>query len=138
MSNSDKTFAACARLTAAFAVLVDHHRYEELGELFTEDCRFERPGATLSSRAELVAFMSQRDRAQLTRHLCQPPLIVETGPDEATGVTYLAFLQGEAQEGGVGKLTGVTAMAEYHDLFRKTPGGWRIAERRVVPMMMAS
>ena len=133
----DRIFSACAQLTAAFAVLVDHHRYEELGELFTEDCRFERPGALLTGRAELVAFMDQRDRAQLTRHVCAPPLILTKSNDSTRGITYLTFYQGETKEVGPGKLVGAVAFAEYHDLFRKTHDGWRIAERRVVPIMMA-
>ncbi|WP_336965210.1 nuclear transport factor 2 family protein [Sphingobium aquiterrae] len=137
MMCSDEVYAACARLTAAFAILVDAHRNDELGELFTQDCSFERPGVSLGSRAELVTFMSARPRDQLTRHCCTPPLIEQTGEDEAKGVTYLTFYQGEVREEGPGKLLGVTAFAEYHDLFRKTADGWRIAARRVVPIMMA-
>lgn len=137
MNRSDETYAACARLTAAFAVLVDHHRYEELGELFTEDCAFERPGVSLASRADLVAFMNQRPRDQLTRHACTPPLVEDIGDGEASGICYLAFYQGERQEDGSAKLGGVAALAEYHDVFRRTAQGWRIAKRRVVPVMMA-
>lgn len=137
MNYMDEVYVGCARLTAAFAVLVDAHRNEELGDLFTEDCCFERPGVSLGSRAELVAFMSARPRDQLTRHCCMPPLIEESGEGEARGVTYLAFYQGEPREGAPGQLNGVTAFAEYHDVFRRTENGWRIAKRRVAPIMMA-
>jgi hypothetical protein len=138
MTCSDDVYVACSRLTAAFAVLVDAHRNEELGELFTEHCSFERPGVSLASRADVVTFMSARPRDALVRHCCLPPLIEQTGEGEAKGVTYLTFYQGEPQEVGPGKLGGVAAVAEYHDIFRKTPDGWRIAARRVVPIMMAT
>ena len=136
MNCSDDVYAACARLTAAFAVLVDQHRNEELGDLFTEDCSFDRPGVSLGSRAELVAFMSSRPRDQLVRHCCMPPLVEQIADDEAHGTTYLTFYQGEPRDEGPGALRGVTAMAEYRDVFRKTSAGWRIARRQVVPIMM--
>lgn len=138
MKCSDEVYSACSRLTAAFAILVDAHRNDELGELFTQDCSFDRPGVSLGSRAELVAFMAARPREQLTRHCCTPPLIEQTGEHEAKGVTYLTFYQGEMNKEGLGKLQGVVAFAEYHDVFRKTSDGWRISARRVVPIMMAS
>lgn len=137
MRCSDETYAACARLTAAFTILVDHHRYDEMGELFTEDCAFERPGVSLTSRTDLVAFMNQRSRDQMTRHACTPPLVEEIAEGEARSICYLVFYQGERREDGSAKLGGVAALAEYHDVILRTARGWRIAKRQVVPIMMA-
>lgn len=127
---------ACAKLTSAFAFLVDHKRYQELCELFTPDCIFSRPGALLNGRAELLSFMEARPAAGISRHVCSLPFMESVTADQATGVTYLSFYEGQSSETGPARLNGITAIAEYHDEFRRTVEGWRIARRNVVPIMI--
>lgn len=131
-----ETLQACAQLTASFAVLVDHQRYDELAALFTEDCAFERPGVNLHGREELRAFMAARPIDAISRHVCTMPLVEQIGPDAARGITYLVFYEGESAPSGPASLKGATAFAEYHDEFRRTAEGWRIARRQVRPVMI--
>jgi hypothetical protein len=126
------TYQACARLTAAFAVYVDQHRYDDLISLFTEDCVFDRPGALLNGRGELRAFMERRPGGTVTRHTCAPPVLDQVTAQSANGVTYLTFFEGEPSGEGPATLKQI-AIAEYHDQFKRTSEGWRIARRRVVP-----
>ena len=127
---------ACAELVSAFAFLVDHQRYRELSELFTNDCVFSRPGVSLNGRQELLSFMQSRSATAVSRHFCSTPFMERVSTDEAAAVTYLSFYEGEPAETGVARVNGITAFAEYHDEFRRTPDGWRISHRKVVPVMM--
>jgi 3-phenylpropionate/cinnamic acid dioxygenase small subunit len=127
---------ACADLVGAFAFLVDHRRYDELCELFTSDCVFSRPGVLLNGRQELLSFMRTRPATAASRHFCSAPFMESVSSEEAVAVSYLAFYEGEAAESGPARVNGITAFAEYHDEFKRTRDGWRISQRKVVPVMM--
>jgi SnoaL-like domain len=127
---------ACAELVGAFAFLVDHQRYDELCELFTRDCVFSRPGVLLNGRQELLSFMQARPATAVSRHFCSAPFMERVSADEAVAVSYLAFYEGEPAEAGPARVNEITAFAEYHDEFKRTPNGWRISQRKVVPIMM--
>lgn len=133
-----ETQVCCSGLTSAFAQLVDTGRYEELVELFTEDCEFDRPGAQLRGRAQLLGFMQGRPTDTASRHVCAGTVIESVTETTARGTTLLCYYHGEPGSEGPGKLMGLTAIAEYRDDFVRTASGWRIARRRVVPMLSTS
>jgi hypothetical protein len=134
---STEAIIECARLTASFAYLVDHHRYEEMAVLFTEDCTFTRPGASIAGRGALQTFMEARPTDSVSRHICTAPFFETIEADAATAVTYLVFCEGEAlNDASLASLGSITTLAEYHDIFKRTASGWKIAARDVRPVML--
>jgi SnoaL-like domain len=85
----------------------------------------------------VLSFMRARPRNTVARHICSPLVMEEVGPDTARGASYLTFYEGEPLDGSPARLRGPTAVAEYHDEFRRTPQGWRISRRQVVPIMLS-
>jgi SnoaL-like domain len=128
--------SACTRLTRLFAFYVDRERYLELVELFTKDCTFERPGASVRGRPALLELMQKRPRTPITKHVCGTPLFFEMTAHDAAAVTEMTFYQGEPIEGSPPQYEAPAAIIEYHDRFRKTEDGWRIATRNVVVVMV--
>jgi hypothetical protein len=119
---------ACGRLTASFAFLIDRRRYEELVMLFTEDCHFERPGASVNGRSELLSFMHRRPLDGGSRHVCAAPVFEDTQSDSARSVTYMTFYEGDTSGENPIKVSG---LAEYHDTFKRVKTGWLIHSREV-------
>ncbi|AMK19580.1 MULTISPECIES: nuclear transport factor 2 family protein [Sphingobium] len=128
--------AECNRLVVAYAVLVDRRRYDEMVALFTEDCLFERPGVEAKGSEALRAFLDSRPATIATRHLCSHPFFERVGADEATAITYVTIFHGEGSDEGPNEVPGVAGLAEFHDVFRLTPNGWRIAHRVAKPTMI--
>jgi hypothetical protein len=126
---------SCARLIAAFAFFVDHQRYDELVNLFTEDCVFDRDGVVLRGREELRTFMQERPKGSVSRHVCAPPVLEDVGANTIRGTTCLTYFISEPVDKGPARFKGIGVVAEYRDEFRHTYEGWRIASRCVVQVM---
>lgn len=123
---------ACERLMALYTQCVDLRKGEGLGELFTEDGVLDVTGTPLAGRAAIEAALVAGASARFMRHICTNVLVEVTGEDRATGTCYLtAYVQAP----GDGSLGLPTVMGEYHDEFRRTAEGWRIAQRRFQPAM---
>ena len=60
----------CQQLVAAFAALVDARSGDAVAELFAQDGRFDRRGATLEGREAIRAAQSRRPPDLYTQHLC--------------------------------------------------------------------
>jgi hypothetical protein len=85
--------AAIERLKFAYFRLLDLKRFDELGELLTEDATaaYEDGKRSYEGRAAIVAFLTEAlaDPGMVTQHQGHHPEITFMGPDEATGVWYL-------------------------------------------------
>ena len=128
--------AECGRLVAGYVFLVDRRRYDELVDLFTDDCVFERPDARVEGAAALRDLMAARPAHIATRHLCGLPFFEKVEADEAVAVTYTVMFLGEGTDEGPNEVAGAAGLAEFHDLFRRTADGWRIAQRTAKPAMI--
>lgn len=127
--------SACSDLVAAFAHHVDHHEFARAVALFTEDAVFDRKGVVARGHAEIAAIWSDRPPSAVTRHLCYPPFFLEVGETHARAVTSLLVYM--ATHDGAGLPTAERpAVAEFHDTFRKTADGWRIAHRLGFPVLL--
>lgn len=124
--------AACARLCVDFANHIDARRYGAWLDLFTEDGVLDRMGTRVSGRAELQRFLEARPATVATCHLCTNVRVERTSDDEATGFCYVLFFTGVPGEAGTpATAAGAPSVVTYHDRYRRTPAGWRIAERRI-------
>ncbi len=125
----------CTRLVAKFALYVDRRRYADFLDLFTEDGSFSRPGLSVSGRQQMSAWLESRPDNWVTCHVCGPTVFETIGESEAQAVTYVTVYQGEEAGSSIPKIELPAALVEYQDVFRKTGQGWRIASRKVQPIM---
>lgn len=126
----------CARLTVAYAHLVDRRRYAELVALFTEDGILERPGVRVQGTSELRKFFEARPADVATRHACAAPFFEQVTSARATSITYMTLFQCQGTDEGPNTVPGVAGLAEFHDIFVHTDHGWRIAHRVAKPVMV--
>ncbi len=49
------------------------------------------------------------------------------GADEASAVTYISVFMGEGPDEGPLEIDQPGGLVEFHNIFRRTPDGWRIA-----------
>lgn len=129
----------CADLIAAFNYYVDHHEFAQAVALFSEDAVFERPDLRAEGRAQIAAIWAGRPATVMTRHICDAPHFLEINADSARAVTPGVLYQATCGENEkVATIKGPTMIAEFHDTFRRTAQGWKIAHRRGVPVFLIS
>jgi hypothetical protein len=117
---------AILRLKHAYLRLLDTKRFEELGELLTEDATaaYADGRHTYRGRGEIVDFLRRvlGDPARVTMHTGHHPEIDLEGEDEATGTWYLedrVIVHAADWE--------LHGTAVYRDRYRRQAGRWRIA-----------
>lgn len=119
-------------LIARLAHLADYGDLDEYMSLFTKDAVWDFVD-TSNRGAAAIREDRVRRREQggqgpgtHTRHLNTTLWIEVDGSDEATAHSYFLYVQSADTAPSLG-LTG-----RYHDTFRRTPDGWRLAHRRIV------
>lgn len=126
---------ACRRLSLEFARLNDTGRYEELAGLFTPDGVLSRPLApdvALRGPDAILQDMRRKPAGAMSHHVCSNVLVDVLSPHEAVGSTYFTVylqLDGVTRHQPF-RFEGTVYVGTYADRFRRTPSGWRIAERR--------
>ncbi len=118
-------------LYARYTHTFDEGRAEQLGELFTADGQFTRPGADpIRGRAALEAMVrAAAARGTGNRHLVSAVVIEpppDDGPGRAIGRAYVQVV------GGAGRFDPV-AFGRYEDEFHHDGGRWRIRSRSFIP-----
>jgi 3-phenylpropionate/cinnamic acid dioxygenase small subunit len=110
--------------------------------LFTEDAEWELPsGADPAATPAVVAGHEaiRADRVQRrasnfqgpgtnTRHINTTLAVRVDGTDTAEAESYWLFVTDTTTTAPV-----VQGIGRYHDTFRRTPDGWKLARRRIVP-----
>ena len=126
--------AACARLIAHYAQLVDLAEPGAAADLFVEDGVFELASTRIEGR-EAIRANSVAGRGQfagrVTRHVCTNIVITALDEQHAEGSAYFLFFASEAGAGAPLKFGAPATIGVYRDRFVRTAGGWRIAHRRV-------
>jgi 3-phenylpropionate/cinnamic acid dioxygenase small subunit len=117
---------AIHELLALHGHLVDEGAFERLGELFTADVRYDvsafGAGRLEGRDAIEAAGRALGDRNPVGHHVTNV-LVSRLDGDRA-----------QARSKGLGVMTdGTVGSVGYEDELRRTPEGWRIAERRVLP-----
>ena len=124
---------------ASLALVSDMGDIEEWGTLFTEDAVYSNPqGEPERGRAEIVESGRKR-RARGThgpgsgnRHFSGSVLVWSTGPDTAEADSYLLMFKDLVPEGETEKSPMLLVVGYYHDQFRRTSDGWKVAHRHLV------
>jgi 3-phenylpropionate/cinnamic acid dioxygenase small subunit len=126
------TYDACRDLIMDYAYYRDHPGAEHYVALFTEDAELSILGDIRKGREAIRERM--RTVTGSTVHLMSTVRITEVSPKEATGVSYVTVYTGPAGD-GPHTVSGYAIIGEYHDVFRKTDAGWKIAKRTLVPRL---
>jgi len=128
---------ACERLCVDYARRVDA-RSEALADLFTEDATLTLVNVDLRGPAEILAYIRRSaEEGRVSRHLCCNITIEVEDATQARGAADMTYFTGRPRDGVVRtpdlRPAGV---GTYHDVYRLTPQGWRIASRRFTPAFL--
>ena len=127
--------AAIERLIADHAELLDHARWHEVAELYTEDGRLEGVGPRpLVGHDAFHAWAAKRaeNSARRTHHQCTNIRVDLTAEDKAVGTVMLVLHVFDENQPEKGVVT--EAVGEYLDDYLKIDGRWRFTRRRLVPI----
>lgn len=131
--------AECQRLAIAFATYVDHRRYEEVVSLFTPDALYNPRGRPYLGREGVRAYLESRPPTRRSRHLIMNHLVEVVDATNALGTCSLVYYahEGELAEAEAAPLAAPSLIGDYHDRYRLTDEGWRIASRVGTIVFMA-
>ena len=120
--------AELADLTALYALIVDQRDFARFDEVFTADALLDTGRGERRGLAEITDAMAGLLRFEATSHILGQQLLSMSDNGEIQGVTYCEahHLRVDGDE----RIDHVMHI-HYHDRFVPTPGGWRIAYRRL-------
>jgi hypothetical protein len=130
---------------ASLALVSDMGDIEDWGNLFADDAVYSTArGGALHGRDAIV--QSGRERrghgthgpGSGNRHFSGSILVWSTGPDTAEAQSYLLMFKdldpnggGSGTDGEVEKSPTLLVVGYYHDRFRRTSDGWKVAHREL-------
>jgi hypothetical protein len=119
--------AMIRRTLALYGPLLDDRRFDEWGELFTEDAEWIIPGAAFAGRGQIVAGVGAMEPPQpgWVKHLSYPAVVQIDGPASARAWTDLVALSRDAAG-----TWAIAAVGRYYDDFQKVGDAWRFRRRR--------
>lgn len=139
-SPSDERYiveADCKRLLADYAIYRDRAD-ERLADLFTPDgvLVLSKGLGTLNGRDEIRQRIATRPKP-IESHLMMitTTKISIVDAETATGVSYVLLLhEAKPRNEGPYPKSGFTAVYEFHNVFKLTDEGWKIARHELVPI----
>jgi uncharacterized protein (TIGR02246 family) len=117
---------AIRRLIALYGQLLDSRRFDDWGQLFTDDAVFSVWGTSYRGRDAIVRGIAGMQPEKPGKHVVLQPVIDLRGPDEARAWTDLSAFA--AAEGGFA----IATIGRYYDQLVREGGRWRFASRVVV------
>jgi len=120
---------ACQHLVHAFAHHLDHRRFNEAAELFTEDAAWERHGHVFNGPSEIRAAIEQRSPSVVERHVITTTMVERLTETECSAVSYAMIFRGERRDSDGVITSGPATVGDLHDKFRLTERGWRFTHR---------
>ncbi len=126
---------ACEELVLNYAWYRDRMDADGFGSIFSRDARLEVLGEVFEGRDAIRQRLIDGKDGPMTRHLMSTIRIFPEDSDTARGVSYVTVYI--APRGDLPRaLEDDPAIGEYHDRFERTAEGWKIADRRFVPVFM--
>ncbi len=127
---------ACERLIMEYCRRVDFGNASGIADLFLPEGRWEGTDLVLDGQDEIRRWFTDREQLtrRVSRHLCVNVMVDVLSPDEAESLCFLVNYRHDRREGDRSSPVPMEVpkyLGELHDRFRRTPDGWRFAERRV-------
>jgi hypothetical protein len=114
---------------------IDNASADTVHELFAEDASLTIGGPTMRGREAIAAWGRERAAVDwVTRHVCANMRFEADGDDRATGTTVVTVYRQETPEPGPPT---PRMVAEYHDEFVRSDGGWRFLSRHATVLFKA-
>ena len=123
---------AIGELNARFAWALDLHDFDALRGILTPDVHYVAVGREFHDAEAVIASFFARAPARTTRHGLGNLLLESLDDETVSGrSSWHTFASNEDPP-----LAGVHLfmVADFSDVYRRTPGGWRIAERIITPV----
>lgn len=106
------------------AYILDSKEYDRMGEVFADDVQFSNPGRlTANGLDELKAAFRSFPAPSLSHHITN---LLLSGREDGTVEALCKALSQRADKSIVA--------AEYTDILKRTPKGWRITSRTIKPL----
>jgi hypothetical protein len=123
--------SACHDVLVAFLTAVDHHQAINALPCFTDDAEIVARGQHLNGRAEIRAFLAERqaDSARHTAHLILNEVFDHVDADRIELRARVVLVLQQPTDG-----YHVDQIVETTQTFRLTTAGWRIAQRDEAPL----
>lgn len=127
---------ACAALCVDYCEIVDTKDYQRMREVFAEDAEYYSPNAPndlIRGAEAIIAYLSHIPATLVTQHLAFNVRVHAESEEAARGLCKIVLFTAdgnmpETPEGR--KAAEKQRIGVYFDRYVRTPGGWRIAERR--------
>ncbi len=124
----------CGRLALDYGWYRDHPEgmKDAYADLFTEDAELSFGGRTFNGRKAIADNMTENRDRVTSVHLMTNIRVTPTSDTTAIGESYAMIFFTPASP-GPHLVEGYSVVAEYHDEYRLTESGWKIAKRTLVP-----
>jgi 3-phenylpropionate/cinnamic acid dioxygenase small subunit len=120
---------AIKQLKAKYIRCVDKKRWEEWGELLTEDCRLETEAGVQVGRENIVKAISNSLKNGKTVHRVTMPEIMITGRDSASATWAMQDVVDIELKGERHLFHGY---GYYEEDYVRTPEGWRLKSGKLI------
>jgi hypothetical protein len=120
--------AACQRIALDYSFYADSGRMDELSQLFAEDGEFDLFGQTHKGPAAIAkAFGGAGGGTTVSVHSVSNHRIDVVSETEARSTAYVTVFVGDKAKPAA--TISPFIVGTYHDVYKKTPAGWRFAKR---------
>ena len=130
LAHDSPIIEACTNLVHAYAYSRDHNDADGYANVFAQNGVFLFRGQRFEGRAAIRKRMLD-STGQTTRHVMSNIQVTIENPERASIVSYVTVTIATANGLPI-RVSGVTAMGEYHDVCTKTAEGWKIQQRQFV------
>lgn len=128
--------AACEALVLDYAYYRDREDLQVAAQgvaaVFTEDATLTVSGQSFTGRQAIFDRIADQTNPPLFAHLMSTIRIFPESATKATGVSYATVYVAPRPAQGSALAEGFAAVGEYHDEFKLTAQGWRIAQRTFI------
>jgi len=129
------------RLKARYCRVMDEKKWHEWHNIFTPDAILIVPEVENCSRVTgvdaIIEFVSSRLKNAVTIHQLHAPEIEITSEDSARGIWALEDrLLWSADRPGPRGARYIRGAGHYHELYRRTAKGWRIAQLELTRLLL--
>jgi hypothetical protein len=125
---------ACQRIALDYSFFADSGRMDELAALFAEDGEFDLFGQTHKGPAAIAkAFGGNGAGSTVSVHSVSNHRIDVVSASEARSTAYVTVFVGDKAAPSAQIAPFIVGV--YHDTYKKTAGGWRLARRSFEPLI---